>query len=329
MNTNQPSNQPNTQNPNTQLPQTFDHPQSGPPTCEPSTQPGPNPIDRIRKDLDAIDPATVRRPNAHVHQAVAIARRNLPNVLPHRDRLAALPDFDAHALDRVSAIADALDIAQYQCEVFDEPEGVETSALSTEAFQLRRRFTKSLDALAESGRLGDHWVASLSGSNDRALLAQDLGRVAELLELRHPELLTLTPMSREEVVRARKLQVALQMAEDGKAKTPAMRAEAADVRDRAWTLLWTTWNQVRRGLTFVRWDEGDADQLAPALTANRRRGGNTDADEEPGPTGAAAAPTPPSGKDTGPVVQTTVHAPTGAAGYVPAPLNPFLGPEKR
>lgn len=43
----------------------------------------------------------------------------------------------------------------------------------------------------------------------------------------------------------------------------------AQLRDRAYTVLVRTYDEVRRLLAFLRWEEGDADRIAPSLFAGR------------------------------------------------------------
>ncbi|AKF09882.1 hypothetical protein DB32_007031 [Sandaracinus amylolyticus] len=59
----------------------------------------------------------------------------------------------------------------------------------------------------------------------------------------------------------------------------ATRMPTRELRDRALTLLVRTYDEIRRMLTFVRWAQGDADEIAPSLYARRgRKHGGTDTD---------------------------------------------------
>jgi hypothetical protein len=46
---------------------------------------------------------------------------------------------------------------------------------------------------------------------------------------------------------------------------------AADLRNRAFTLFTRGYDQMRRAVAFLRWDEGDADKVVPSLYAKHRR----------------------------------------------------------
>jgi len=45
---------------------------------------------------------------------------------------------------------------------------------------------------------------------------------------------------------------------------------AADARNRVFTLLTRRYDQVRRAVVFLRWDEGDADRIVPSLYKKHR-----------------------------------------------------------
>ncbi|UJR86673.1 hypothetical protein [Sandaracinus amylolyticus] len=73
----------------------------------------------------------------------------------------------------------------------------------------------------------------------------------------------------------------------------ATRMPARELRDRALTLLVRTYDEIRRMLTFVRWPQGDADEIAPSLYARRgRRQSGTDTDGPDEDVEPTPAPTP-------------------------------------
>jgi hypothetical protein len=76
-------------------------------------------------------------------------------------------------------------------------------------------------------------------------------------------------------------------------------AETSEARQRAFTLFMTTHDRVRRIVHYLRWNEGDADEVAPSVYAGRKRGKDSDLlpeetpDERPeeAKAGGVAAPT--------------------------------------
>ncbi len=83
-------------------------------------------------------------------------------------------------------------------------------------------------------------------------------------------------------------------------QTPDALAAAALLRQKAFTLAVKTYGALRRGVLYLRYDEGDADRIAPSLYAGRggrgRREGEDAAEPSPAvsPTGPGAAPSAPA-----------------------------------
>jgi hypothetical protein len=78
--------------------------------------------------------------------------------------------------------------------------------------------------------------------------------------------------------------------------SPAVQQQATLIRQKAFTLVVRTYDQIRAGLIYARRDEGDADSIAPSLYIGRSTGGkrpeDTDTPEEAsdGPNAPAAQP---------------------------------------
>jgi hypothetical protein len=81
------------------------------------------------------------------------------------------------------------------------------------------------------------------------------------------------------------------LGERGHGKTASSAAAAADRRARAFTLLVDAYDACRRAVTYLRWNEGDADLIAPSLFKLRgpRR---SPAEAPPEPPAPAPAPEP-------------------------------------
>ncbi|WP_437591731.1 hypothetical protein [Sorangium sp. So ce1000] len=112
-----------------------------------------------------------------------------------------------------------------------------------------------------------------------------------------------TPQSRAGEI-GPQLLAALGVREHGKGPGPT---EAADKRARAFALLVHAYDQTRRAIAYLRWNEGDADSIAPSLY--KGRGGRTASSSD-----TAAAP-----DDTAPADPTAPAAPGAAPQVVPPP----------
>jgi len=120
-----------------------------------------------------------------------------------------------------------------------------------------------------------------------------------------------TTVTSEEVERAAvlgsELHIALGLRRVG-ADLQSKPPESQLTRDRAFTLFVRAYDEVRRGVTFLRWYEGDVDSYAPSLYARGPRRVPTQPEGSPG-----ASPTP-----------TTELPPTAALAEPPPSTEPAL-----
>ncbi|AUX22078.1 uncharacterized protein SOCEGT47_025790 [Sorangium cellulosum] len=135
-----------------------------------------------------------------------------------------------------------------------------------------------------------------------------------------------TAATQEEVKRAGEIGpqiiAALGVREHGKGPGPT---EAADKRARAFSLLVHAYDQTRRAVAYLRWDEGDADTIAPSLykgragrtTSSSSDTADTPPDEAPGPTAPASPGTAPPVPLPGTAAPTTTPSGTAPPGVAP------------
>lgn len=78
-----------------------------------------------------------------------------------------------------------------------------------------------------------------------------------------------TPVTRADLARAEN-QASEMLSAMGRRSRRSERAPAAELRTRALSALVEHWDDVRRMITYLRWKEGDADDLAPSFYARHR-----------------------------------------------------------
>jgi hypothetical protein len=98
-----------------------------------------------------------------------------------------------------------------------------------------------------------------------------------------PKLSDYTSVSPQELDEASRIAEEFSLAFARSTERNAGLSEANDQRRRNFTLLAQAYDQVRRGLSYLRWSEGDTDEIAPSLY--RGRGGSRRKSKSP-----AAAP---------------------------------------
>ncbi len=142
--------------------------------------------------------------------------------------------------------------------------------LLEEATALRARLLGDAEALAARGLLDLESVQAIRSGQGNLDTANDLVALSALMGASWAKIENKTAATAEEVHRAGDLGplliAALGVREHGARATPA---EAADRKVRAFTLFTAAYDQVRRGVTYLRWDEGDAESLAPSLYKGR------------------------------------------------------------
>ena len=74
---------------------------------------------------------------------------------------------------------------------------------------------------------------------------------------------------------------------------PELLAESAENRQKAFTLFVNAYDQIRRVVSFLRWDQDDVDQIAPSLYAGRTTGRRKGTDTNPTAPAAPGAPVTP------------------------------------
>ncbi|WP_437747018.1 hypothetical protein WMF39_19545 [Sorangium sp. So ce1504] len=247
----------------------------------------------------------------------------LPGLLALRSAIAErLPTHELASLDRLEAYALA---AWYAHLAWLSSGGAENALkpLLAEAAPLRENLLSDAEALARRGLLDADTVAEIRAGQGYIDTANDLVALSALFTASWSEVAGRTAATEEEVRRAGEIGpqilAALGVREHGKGPGPT---EAADRRARAFSLLVHAYDQTRRAVTYLRWDEGDADAIAPSLYKGRtgRAASSSDAAAAPADE-APAAPTAPA--PTGTAAPTDTAAPSGPG----AALNgaPFTG----
>ncbi|WP_437290179.1 hypothetical protein [Sorangium sp. So ce406] len=287
-------------------------------------------FDKALPEIEALSPDRLIPLNLDVPRVVSQVLGVLPGLRALRGDIAAhLPTFDIARLDRLETYALA---AWYAHLLWLSSGGAENALkpLLAEATPLRENLLGDAEALARRGLLDAATVADIRAGQGHIDIANDLVALSALFSASWSEIAGKTAATEEEVKRAGEigpqLLAALGVREHGKGPGPT---EAADRRARAFALLVHAYDQIRRAVAFLRWDEEDADVIAPSLYKGRtgRATSSTDttaapADEAPaGPTASPGTPAPvtPAGTAAPP-------APGAAPAGMAAPPAPGAAP---
>jgi len=267
-------------------------------------------LDAIR----AVPPDETLHINVDVPGAIMSTLGRLPRLLALRGELVAkLPTWDARALDTLDDCARAAGHAYSLHVAASTPPGAlaELAAAATEA---RAALLSDASALAHHGFVDRRPLGELKGPIGYKNLAFDLLVLDHVLRAAWPHIEGKTAVTLERLDAAAILADRLLVAAGIKTVSTREIAEAARIRDQAFTLFMQTYDSVRRAVVYARWDEGDADEIAPSLYAGRarRQRPDPDPDETLDPvipptvtaTGGAVAPTPPAAAPAAPAAGT-------------------------
>ncbi|AUX33521.1 MULTISPECIES: hypothetical protein [Sorangium] len=276
--------------------------------------------DRALPEIEALSPEQLIAIKLDIPRAVSQVLGVLPGLLALRPAIAeALHKHDIALLDRLETYA----LAAWYAHLLWLSTGAAESALKpllAEAAPLRENLLGDAEALARRGLLDADAVAEIRAGQGHIDTANDLVALSALFSGSWPEISGKTAATEEEVKRAGEigpqLLAALGVREHGKGPGPT---EAADKRARAFALLAHAYDQTRRAVAYLRWNEGDAETIAPSIYKSRggRATGASDDGPEPDDAEEAAAPT---GPDAG-------TAPAPSAGAAPAAVPPGPGPQ--
>ncbi|AUX30841.1 MULTISPECIES: hypothetical protein [Sorangium] len=249
-------------------------------------------FDKALPEIEALSPDRLIPLNLDVPRVVSQVLGVLPGLRALRPAIAEhLPTFELARLDRLETYALAAWYAHLLCLSSGDAESA-VKPLLAEAARLRENLLGDAEALARRGLLDAEAVADIRAGQGHIDTANDLVALSALFSASWSEIAGRTAATEEEVKRAGEvgpqLLAALGIREHGNGPGPT---EAADKRARAFSLLVHAYDQIRRAVAYLRWDEEDADAIAPSLYKGRtgRATSSTDTTTAP-PDEAPAGP---------------------------------------
>lgn len=209
--------------------------------------------------------------NVDIKLAPAIVLGALRQILPFRAALSELPGFNLTALDALEPHARATLHAEAQyMGVSAGP--ARLAELAKQARSWRRLLLQDMTILILRGLLPVKKQAELKIQAGYKDLPYLLLALIQLYREQWPTLSTHSTMREHELDEAENIGQQLVFAFALRAERHAVIRAANEQRQRNFTLLARAYDQVRRGLSYLRWHEHDLDTIAPSLY--RGRGGS-------------------------------------------------------
>ena len=256
---------------------------------------------KVEPEFKALLPEQVLRVNLDITKAASLAIAAMPGIMALRAELVAtVPQFPVDKLDRLQDYA----LACWYAHILAMPptsEGSPAQPLLEEAGPLRQTLLVGAQALAHKGFFDPERVADIQSGSGHFDASTDLVALARMYQEKWPEIEHRTAVDKTEVDRADVLGTELIVALGPRlmpSGEPLTAGQASENRARAFTLFMDAYDTCRRAVFFLRWSEGDAEQITPSLFVRNRSRRVQDPGEPP------AEPTVPSPPAPGPQVPT-------------------------
>lgn len=260
--------------------------------------------------------------NVDVASVVTMIVGSWPEVAGRRAELAALPNFDAVEFDRFERLVLALAHTQAVYLGASTPAGM-LPALAIDGVKARDLFLDEVRLLAKRGLVDGSFTDSFRNGQGYKTIAFELAALVNCLRTLPPAAAARVHVTHEELDAADAIARAITQELGLREQAPVVAAAASRTRSQAFTLVANTWDQIRRGMIYLRWNEGDADEIAPSIYATRAPRGRTASEV----TVDAGGPTPPA--EDVPQTPSTGSGRSGGgagAGTSPSPSTPRIEP---
>jgi len=227
-------------------------------------------LTKARSEFAQFANSDLKPVNIDVLGAVATARGALPKIRALRGNFEReCKIFDFTLLDRLETycLATMQAEANFGCSMKDEA----LPKLVAEALKLREGFLVDARALAKRGVIDGRTLRTLKGVNGFSNVSTDVFTLATIFRNAWDAVSSKSCVKLEEIERAEVLADKINEGIGWRQHRQPERAAAALERQQAFTLMVTAYDKLRRAVTYVRWEHGDADKIAPSLYGGRRR----------------------------------------------------------
>jgi hypothetical protein len=284
-------------------------------TTQPQAKDFQEAFDRVEAEIRALPESALIPVNLDVPSAVATALGALPEILAFRERLTALKDVDTTRLDKLRDYGFALLHTQTAYRGATGPADP-IGGMAEELFAIRDQLFSDAQTLGKRKLLDLTRVEKYRSGLGFKNLALDVNGLVQILRENAGAIAGKTAVTAAELDHAAELAGTIIVAVGVKEQSPAVTSAITLVRQQAFTLFVNAYDALRRGISFLRWNEGDVDTIAPSLYAGRTGRKPTEPDATD-PTTPASATTPTSANNpTSPIT-----APAQAGANKPAATN--------
>jgi hypothetical protein len=229
--------------------------------------------------------------NVDIPGAVTTVLGSLPEITAVRPFIVQdLPTFDINKIDKLEDYTLAVSHAHTLYRAAWAPK-VEVSTLASELTTLRDQLLVDATSLASYGFINGERLKECKSDPGYRPVAYDVLTIIAVLRESWRTIAGRTPVTLAVIDHAAVLAEQFLQAIGLREQAPATVGEAAVTRQKAFTLFFNVYEDVRRAIQYVRGKAGDADEIAPSLFAGRS-GGRRKSANDPAATTTPSTGTP-------------------------------------
>ncbi|HEY5957612.1 MAG TPA: hypothetical protein VIV60_13695 [Polyangiaceae bacterium] len=222
-------------------------------------------LEKARPEMAALKPPELLVVNVDPIAAAATVRGALPALMALRSQIASdLIRFNLDFLDNLEIYALALIQTHSVCTGIED-KSTDLQCLSAQANSLRARLLGDIQVLIDRGHISAARLTGLRGPNGHRNIASDLLTIAGVLRDEWGSISRMTAVTEDDLTHAESLGDRIFGIIGKRAQQTELSASASRERQRAYTLLMRAYSEVRRAVTYLRWNDGDAARLAPTV----------------------------------------------------------------
>jgi hypothetical protein len=249
---------------------------------------------RVEPEANALTEDQFSAMNVDVIAATSIILGVAPRILPFRDRMARLPEFDIHNVD---SLVDRAKAAWYAVVTnLPEPEPRDFQAMFDECVALRTTLLTWAAPLVHARKFDQAAIDKIKEGSGNKDVPSDVVALVALYRSQWDSIKGICGVTEADLERGAAIAPVVFAAVSRRENREAYsQSDGAQRVRRFWTLADRSYRQCQRALTYLQWDEGNVAALAPSL---RRNSGTREA-SQPAPAQAEtpASPASPASPD--------------------------------
>lgn len=224
-------------------------------------------FERVQPEMDAITPAEFTAMNVDVVSGASVALGVAGRILEYRERMASLPEFNMRHVDNLVSYATAAWFVFITN--LSSPDPGQFQPMMQECALLRSKLLLWAEPLVTNGNFDAAAIDKIKDGVGNKDIAGDVVALVGLYRSKWTEVEGLCAVTEADLDRGAQIGpvVFAMVSQREQQKSRAPSADSQRVR-RAWTLLDRAYDQCQRALTFLLWDEGSVDLIAPSLRRN-------------------------------------------------------------